>query len=124
MIFYLFQEPIYLVSVFDGGVEPELDRGYEFHLQPFTEGGTEEGLCVIQYLKRLLAVLFFEDANEYARELEIIGHVHPCDRDETYSRVFQPIHDNVSNLFTDEVAYSLGTLIWQHGSPHYLSFPT
>ena len=112
MILYLFQEPIYFVSVFDGGVEPELDSRYEFHLQPFTEGGTKEGLCIIQYLKRLFAVLFSEDAYKDACEFEIIGHVHPRDRDEAYSRVFQPIHDDVSNLFTNEVAHSLGTLIW------------
>ncbi len=111
MILYFFQELIYLVSVFDGGVKPELDCGYKFHLQPLTESGTEEGLRVIQYLKRLFTVLFLKEAYKDACEFEIIGHIHPCDRDESYSRIFQPVHDDVSNFFTDEVADSLGTLI-------------
>ena len=107
MILYLFQETVYLVPIFNGCVEPELDRGGEFHLKAFTQGGTEERLCVIQDRKRQFAVFFLEDANEHSGKFEVIGHVHPCDSNEAYSRVFQTAHDDVCNLLADEVTHSL-----------------
>jgi len=121
MIFYLFQEPIYLVS-YSMECRPELDAGMNFIFSRLPRAERKKGFASFS-ISSVCSRPLLEDANEYARELEIIGHVHPVTVMKPI-RVFQPIHDNVSNLFTDEVAYSLGTLIWQHGSPHYLSFPT